>query len=395
MAALTQIPKTNISVVDIRDTLAAHGGNVSNDTLTFFTTAAKINPWSKHKPVPYNKDFCQDFDANAPNYDPGWWKNFSGSYGSCGLSWSVFSWGGPTSNTIPNVKDSNWTYTPPSSSNPKRLGDFSGYLASCNPPIATRITADKIKVDKRLGTWTFIPDIPPKNDSYGGLTIYDFTGLENYYLCAAVYQNGWNTFLGDKVTKEGCKLEVSLADLQTTTHEVVLCLATGETGSFMPLPSDGDNKTSFILDVIYSIPYYMEFTHIGPTPREMYAISNYQSWETPYSATDAIYFKARVIKNNNDVSRIYDSDLFGQSTNWEFGTTEKSLDNKLYNSSGQLVDNIDISSLAVGSSIDIIFYWDGFGSFNSLENGETLYVDFSISNSDGAILGQTDFVMRK
>ena len=47
MAALTQIPKTNISVADIRDTLNANGGSVSNDTTTFFTTAAKINPFVK------------------------------------------------------------------------------------------------------------------------------------------------------------------------------------------------------------------------------------------------------------------------------------------------------------------------------------------------------------
>ena len=81
MASFTK--KENITPEDIRDFLNSYGGSVSSDPESFLTTAAKINMLSKHKPVPYSKDFCQDFDASKPDYDPTWWK---GNDGMCGLN---------------------------------------------------------------------------------------------------------------------------------------------------------------------------------------------------------------------------------------------------------------------------------------------------------------------
>lgn len=58
------IPSTNIKLADIRDTLAANGGNVTNILGSFFADAAKINRWAKYKPVPINSATVKIFSDN-------------------------------------------------------------------------------------------------------------------------------------------------------------------------------------------------------------------------------------------------------------------------------------------------------------------------------------------
>ena len=52
------IPNSNVNLAtNIRDVLNAAGGSVSNDTLSFFATSAKINKWAFYKPESFKKDF--------------------------------------------------------------------------------------------------------------------------------------------------------------------------------------------------------------------------------------------------------------------------------------------------------------------------------------------------
>lgn len=51
MAVKSPIPTTNVAYTDIRDTLNAGGGNVTDVVATAFKTTAKINKWSFHKPI--------------------------------------------------------------------------------------------------------------------------------------------------------------------------------------------------------------------------------------------------------------------------------------------------------------------------------------------------------
>lgn len=53
MAELTRIPSegSQTLMVDVRDTLNANGGAVTDNLATFFTNAANISPWSRRKPV--------------------------------------------------------------------------------------------------------------------------------------------------------------------------------------------------------------------------------------------------------------------------------------------------------------------------------------------------------
>lgn len=58
MTAYKKIPINNVLMADIRDTLNANGGSAGNELVTFFSTSANVNPFSKKKPVILEKDFC-------------------------------------------------------------------------------------------------------------------------------------------------------------------------------------------------------------------------------------------------------------------------------------------------------------------------------------------------
>ena len=77
---------TNLTMTDIGNYLNTNGGSVNvNNMGEFFTSAAKINKWSAHKPIRYAADFIAGADdkLTIPNTSSTqeWWK-----FDSCGLS---------------------------------------------------------------------------------------------------------------------------------------------------------------------------------------------------------------------------------------------------------------------------------------------------------------------
>lgn len=123
-----------LKAVDIRDTLNAYNGNVSNKTTSFFKPEANINRWSKHKPIVVNK---------APEYirfikfDDEIWDNQPGE--------APTEYIGLTPNTQPDklaivwngCSEEDWfKYELPTGgqSSPLRMGDFRGYRADATSP---------------------------------------------------------------------------------------------------------------------------------------------------------------------------------------------------------------------------------------------------------------------
>lgn len=121
---------TDVSInlaTQIRDVLNAAGGSVTNDTTTFFSSAAKLNMWSKYKPVVSTELF----------YSFALWKSegYRGDDGHCGLSFTEY--GNATSlMTALRNGEAMWTYNIPSGgmTAPLRLGDFRGYCTSAYNP---------------------------------------------------------------------------------------------------------------------------------------------------------------------------------------------------------------------------------------------------------------------
>ena len=65
------IGQSDISYKTIRNVLNAHGGNVGSKHSDFFSEKAKINKWSKRKPVEHQKMFkLTDEDFASVNW--GW-----------------------------------------------------------------------------------------------------------------------------------------------------------------------------------------------------------------------------------------------------------------------------------------------------------------------------------
>lgn len=213
---MAKIPTTNVTMETVRDTLANYGGTVSNSLSSFFTSAAKINIWSKHKPVVLAKDFCQDISSGKSNYDASWWQ---GANGMCGLNpKSVSSY-----KNIPTYMDganNGWTYTLPTggSSAPFRLGDFAGY----NPdayPLINGFSANPYTFVATSGqTVSFFCNLQSGGDYYQ-LSFADFPEFKNYYF--GVYMKNGTSYkratCATTIGEGGSSLSLSVSGLASGT----------------------------------------------------------------------------------------------------------------------------------------------------------------------------------
>lgn len=118
--ATIPIPSTSVSIDSIKQTLADYGGSVSNDLLSFFTANAKINRWSKWKPIPIPADFVDD-ESKMKEYD--WGINIPWVYGDLNAAFNGCS-------------ESDYSFKLPTggSNSPYRLGDFRNYRADATSP---------------------------------------------------------------------------------------------------------------------------------------------------------------------------------------------------------------------------------------------------------------------
>lgn len=194
MSVYEILPIRDVTDADVEDTLNAYGGDVNKeDPDTFFAPEAKDNMFSRHKPVPYSKRFCQDYDSSRDDYDPEWWK---GNSGDCGITI-------PSFNSMDGVRDATngtlngWVYNLPSGGElePFRMGDFSGYSAIADAPFK------KFNIPERVGQGTTVNCIFEYNIVSEGdtsLNLSDFGSLEDCYLGVKIYntvsgEQYWNT----------------------------------------------------------------------------------------------------------------------------------------------------------------------------------------------------------
>ena len=125
------LPKEGLRAVDIRDTLTAHGadwsnveGNKSANYLpNYFREEAKINKWSRYKPVVNKAYFHEDFDyPKNVRATP----NGQEKYGITYRKKSDYT----------DIHEKGWKYTFAEEGYPLRLHDFANYYPEANPPIA-------------------------------------------------------------------------------------------------------------------------------------------------------------------------------------------------------------------------------------------------------------------
>lgn len=182
------IPNTDVNLdTEVRDTLNAAGGSVSNNTTSFFKAAAKLNPFSKHKPVILNTDFCQDFDKTRDDYYEKWWQ---GTNKDCGLTpceVSHYSY-------IPEKMDGDmngWVYNLPTGGKlqPLRIGDFCSYMTDALPPMYGFTVPSQVSNSKAGGTVTGMCALSTSNSNYY-LTFADFPTFKDYYFGMYIKHKG-------------------------------------------------------------------------------------------------------------------------------------------------------------------------------------------------------------
>lgn len=233
---------------DIGSVLNTAGGSVNiNQPATFFTADAKLNPWSKKKPVIRNVNFAQDFDSTKPDYFEGWWKAHDGK---CGFTI-------PSHTTMNSVMDATtggmngWVYNIPngSTTQPRRLGDFVGYDTNATPPftdfkfpsVVTNVygsSAEGSFLNNTIvtqGTSVEIGDLPALKDYYFGVMLYK----------PSTKYSTWNTM--DTTIGNGQALKVTI---DTTS------LATGEDWVAVPFISTAKQKQSqtLVAATYYAFP---------------------------------------------------------------------------------------------------------------------------------------------
>lgn len=242
----------SLKAIDIRDTLNAYNGSVSNNTASYFSEAANINRWSKHKPIVtgYNADksrFVAFNDAvwnNQAGDAPTVYLGLTPNTADSGLKKEV--WDGCS-------EDEWFQYALPTGgeTQPFRLGDFRGYRADATSPFKA-FTCDSTEIEPINGTATFTLNMRYYlNDELdategGMLSLKDmavFKDEEPYTMCIITLHDGtytvWTT--GSSMTTADwgeMTGTITLGKINNTndgTYECAVALM-DSTGTFYKLP---------------------------------------------------------------------------------------------------------------------------------------------------------------
>lgn len=255
------IGTSKVSVQSIGSVLNEAGGSVNiNQPLTFFTSDAKINKWAKYKPVPYTKNFCQNFDSSRSDYDANWYKGNDG--------WCSFEPMAVNSDPITDYRNgAGWIYRLPKggASEPYRLGDFIGYDTEAEPFIKSgfpkgysyeynyALISEPQKMYLRL-----------KKTSSNSITITDVLGangidVSNAKMCVTLYSSNplttanpndyrldtyYSPLISNIVNDEYFEIPIDLYSYRYSTTKVyaVISISVAKASEvFIPIPYDDEN----------------------------------------------------------------------------------------------------------------------------------------------------------
>lgn len=187
------IPSTDVVMADIRDTLNANGGNVTNVLGTFFGDSAKINKWAKFKPIKYaSLKPLTETQIKSVNY---------------GLT-------APQHGSIEETKTRMWTYNRPTggTSSPYRLSDFCGYTTVGTGPVSKRTDLtfnlmfnEELIIQAKIGV-----------QNMNEIEIGELPALSEYYFCV-VLTDGSNVMWKTSTGKISSSSQIRIAASELTT----------------------------------------------------------------------------------------------------------------------------------------------------------------------------------
>lgn len=240
MAAYDILPSTSLSDTDIRDTIREKNqGSCTFDSRSWFLPDAKINKWSKYKPVP--------LDATITEGNPNWYKGTrmlrDNEIIDCGL-------------LIPKVNsiaDSSllWEQVLPSGDDlePYRTSDFRGYQYNSLPPFKVNMDTMFYKGGAAVFDVTLELEVDAGASDYDySLKVSDIDTIKNLHLAVYLYNTSRNQVVGIKAA--GLSLSEAFAIDEYTSvkfedTETAPYVFNGDTvTAYCWLTDDPDNPTS-------------------------------------------------------------------------------------------------------------------------------------------------------
>lgn len=231
MAVYDILPEYNLTDIDIRETLNANGGTVS-DVSTFFTPEAKNWMWARFKPVRKSDDFTDMTFYKAED-------------GNCGLSFP--SYNHPTLVTKSMDGGNNgWVYNLPrgkSYNEPFRLGDYRKYNPKAGCMFLDFSVPSKIDQSQNLNVEIVVSQNSDSSINRTYLVPEDLASIKDCYFGAYIEGSNANYIK----TAEGTIgngfgsvfFDVSELSAPTTEYKVYPFLCSSKFTSPITPPTDG------------------------------------------------------------------------------------------------------------------------------------------------------------
>lgn len=244
--ATIPIPSTSVSMDTIKQTLTDYGGSVSNDLLTFFTSGANINKWSKWKPIAIPADFV-DSEDSMKAWD--WGINIPSVYGDLSAAFNGCS-------------ESAYSLKLPSggSGSPYRLGDFRNYRADATSPFYEISLDRNSAIAGESVTATLYCRMFNTSNQAGMLGLADMGTLSNCYAIFIKKDPSGNLTTATSTTTISANhgsvsatfAAFSTASYELGTHTIMAALTKGD-GTYYLLPV---SKASVKVEQYFSNDYF-------------------------------------------------------------------------------------------------------------------------------------------
>ena len=236
MSVNNGIIKAPVSIDDVKSVLGE-----SNNDLATLCKSAKLNMFSRYKPVSYPKLFdVTDAERKSIGH---------------GISPTTKTSTSFSGDLIKSAAQLNWNYTKPSggASSPYRLGDFNGYYQEAEPILQCVYGGGFSHSVANSNTFKIHFDIDPGDSAYN-LQAYDLTAgsinLKEYRFVAyieytdgtrkGIYESSYS--LDSSGNIQGDVINVDVSGWSSASYYVYVCLVkiSGSTYTYIPLPKAGD-----------------------------------------------------------------------------------------------------------------------------------------------------------